>query len=1290
MRRVISFLALFVLPLFALSQCDVFIEPGSVEVIDNGEGVMFEFEITNNSNVPWYGDDLLMYWSLNSNSNIMSIELSDTEPDHMQPLEPGQSMTLFTPYIDLPNLPSFFPTNPSNDNPWLESMDWPFYTLPFPFNGTWTSMNLRLASCGLADGAWVYDSAGELYYGPFDSNCQNNNNDIFCDCDISLLGYNPDTYDVTIAVNSAVNCGCNYLTADNYGDCYDSGGQSSNNENIESFIFGLNVQTLDENWLSCLSPTQYHPGWVFGFGVNNWNQGWQSGDTVNATITPGSDCWSQMQDLAPNSLCLEMAIWQINLSQTADILDFPEEGWAATCGTCLNDTQQYPDIDISDNSIVWCFDEDPPDPEIEGCTDQFAVNYNSLATMDDGSCEYLIPGCTDPVACNYNSSATINDNSCEYCGPNCIWENPAICEGCTDTEALNYSETAIYDDGSCEYFSSIIDLSLDTILYEVGCDDFGPYWTPVFYLTNLGNEPITEFCIVEDILGTLAGNDTACFDAYTIFPGETYQQQWPNMYEWGVLSVRIINVNGESGQSWNDFGLDNNIGNNMYVQIITDEPECDGNTDAIPFLQNQIYECVDDEVVLTGDIQIKNIGTDTIFTYCIEIPELNYDECFNGGIYYIEPLAGQMIFNIPDIPTTLDSITIIVYDVNDELLDDTFNNILQVDFLHENAEPLCDILGCTIEEACNYNPEATVNDGSCDFESCQGCMDPEASNFDPEATINNPTLCIYDILGCTEINSTNYNPLATVDDGSCIPIICGCTVPEALNFDPEANAQCLPILEACIFELGCMDPDAANYNPDAWFDDDSCEYVTDAYAQSALLQFGCDPELGWYFVPSVNIVNNGPSTITEFSIETSVYDPNQISVLDTSLFDISILAGESYDWQGDTIFVEDFDIAIPIDLIQFYVYGVNDETLTQNNTINFEEFLIQYQECLVEGCTDTEANNYNEDANLDDGTCEYDITELTYVSSECYVDCDLSGPFYYVITTWTNTGNVDITNFCAEWDVIGGPGDQQECYNGNLIPGDTVLLSFGPYNINGSPVAWAYLQVINGVELVPQIENYETLYCYGDAEASCVYGCTDQEANNYDSTADLDDGTCTYDIFGCTDPSANNFNANATIDDGSCTFDVLGCTDPSANNYNPLANMDDGTCQYNVLGCTDPSALNYNPFANIDNGSCLYYDPCDDEYLPVHVPNVFTPNNDGINDVWQIITNSDCWLDWNVKIFNRWGNMIYEMTSPDQVWDGTVIGGDNIVSDGVYVCVIRARRTNSAAYQNTTEITVFR
>ena len=51
---------------------------------------------------------------------------------------------------------------------------------------------------------------------------------------------------------------------------------------------------------------------------------------------------------------------------------------------------------------------------VNGCTDVSANNYNTLATIDDGSCAYTIFGCTDSVAINYNSNATNDDNSCIY------------------------------------------------------------------------------------------------------------------------------------------------------------------------------------------------------------------------------------------------------------------------------------------------------------------------------------------------------------------------------------------------------------------------------------------------------------------------------------------------------------------------------------------------------------------------------------------------------------------------------------------------------------------------------------------------------------------------------------------------------------------------------------------------------------------------------------------------------------------------------------------------------------
>ena len=70
--------------------------------------------------------------------------------------------------------------------------------------------------------------------------------------------------------------------------------------------------------------------------------------------------------------------------------------------------------------------------------------------------------------------------------------------------------------------------------------------------------------------------------------------------------------------------------------------------------------------------------------------------------------------------------------------------------------------------------------------------------------------------------------------------------------------------------------------------------------------------------------------------------------------------------------------------------------------------------------------------------------------------------------------------------------------------------------------------------------------------------------------------------------NAINYNPDANVDDGSCDFEIFGCMDMSAINYNPNATVDDGSCDFEIFGCTDMYALNYNPNATIDNGSCDY------------------------------------------------------------------------------------------------------
>jgi gliding motility-associated-like protein len=82
----------------------------------------------------------------------------------------------------------------------------------------------------------------------------------------------------------------------------------------------------------------------------------------------------------------------------------------------------------------------------------------------------------------------------------------------------------------------------------------------------------------------------------------------------------------------------------------------------------------------------------------------------------------------------------------------------------------------------------------------------------------------------------------------------------------------------------------------------------------------------------------------------------------------------------------------------------------------------------------------------------------------------------------------------------------------------------------------------------------------------------------------------------------------------------------------------------------------------------LVVDTC---YVPLTLPNVFTPDGDGINDYWQpfVIGNFD---EFEILVYNRWGTMVYTTDNPAFMWDGKNTGG-NLVSDGVYYYIAKTK-----------------
>ena len=65
-----------------------------------------------------------------------------------------------------------------------------------------------------------------------------------------------------------------------------------------------------------------------------------------------------------------------------------------------------------------------------------------------------------------------------------------------------------------------------------------------------------------------------------------------------------------------------------------------------------------------------------------------------------------------------------------------------------------------------------------------------------------------------------------------------------------------------------------------------------------------------------------------------------------------------------------------------------------------------------------------------------------------------------------------------------------------------------------------------------------------------------------------------------------------------------------------------------------------------------------------YIPNSFTPDNDGINDAWKGEYNRI--LEFDLKVFNRDGEVIFKTTDPNQYWNGSFLQGEYYVPDGIY------------------------
>jgi gliding motility-associated-like protein len=84
------------------------------------------------------------------------------------------------------------------------------------------------------------------------------------------------------------------------------------------------------------------------------------------------------------------------------------------------------------------------------------------------------------------------------------------------------------------------------------------------------------------------------------------------------------------------------------------------------------------------------------------------------------------------------------------------------------------------------------------------------------------------------------------------------------------------------------------------------------------------------------------------------------------------------------------------------------------------------------------------------------------------------------------------------------------------------------------------------------------------------------------------------------------------------------------------------------LGCYYVTAHNIKNLFSLPSDTVCNFQLC----IQYELPNVFTPNGDGINDMFQAIQPFDFSGMFKIKIINRWGNLVFESQDAYFEWDG--------------------------------------
>lgn len=177
-------------------------------------------------------------------------------------------------------------------------------------------------------------------------------------------------------------------------------------------------------------------------------------------------------------------------------------------------------------------------------------------------------------------------------------------------------------------------------------------------------------------------------------------------------------------------------------------------------------------------------------------------------------------------------------------------------------------------------------------------------------------------------------------------------------------------------------------------------------------------------------------------------------------------------------------------------------------------------------------------------------------------------------------------------------------------------------------------------------------------------------------------------------PLVAHFTANPENTDGWTEYYEWRFTTEESNEPYLIRYEEDTDYTFTKAGTS--KVVLYATFAK-DNDVIEYTEEYWDDLGPITVtvsesrldmPNAFSPNGDGINDIYKAKEGWQSLVEFHAYIFNRWGQKLFEWTDPAEGWDGTFNGHD--VAQGTYYVLVKAKGADGLKYNIRRDVNLLR